>query len=241
LGINTAYYFNAVMEQARQSGRHFDLCLLTGDLVQDPYPESYRYLLAQLHNLEMPIRCLPGNHDNPDLMETVINTESINCHKRTVLGNWQLINLNSQIPDSPNGWVSEAELLFLEKCLKENPDLYTLIAVHHHALATGSQWMDTMMIKNAQDLLALIHRYPNARAMIKGHIHQEMSMQVGPIRILSTPSTCFQFKPRSETFSLDDAPPGYRWLNLYPDGSIDSGVVRLSEPLSGLQKNSHGY
>jgi Icc protein len=198
-------------------------------------------LLDQLEKLTIPSVCLPGNHDDFDIMQTVFCTEKVNCRKQIVLENWQIICLNSQIPDSSDGYVSERELMFLEHCLKENPNFYTLIAVHHHCLPSGSQWMDTMMIDNAEEFLGLIARYPNAKAMINGHIHQAMDIKTDTVRVLTSPSTCFQFKPNSERFSLDHTSPGYRWLDLYGDGSIHSGVIRLPEPIIGLQKDIQGY
>jgi Icc protein len=241
LGINTAYYLNAVLEHAIKSGRHFDLCLLTGDLAQDPCLASYQHILNQLQRQSFPSRCLPGNHDDFAIMQTVLCTERVNCNKHITLGNWQIISLNSQIPDSPDGYLSVEELAFLAQWLKKNPDHFTLIAIHHHCLPTGSEWMDTMMIKNARELLVIINDYPNVKAIINGHIHQAMDIQINSVRVLTTPSTCFQFKPQSERFSLDDTSPGYRWLNLYADGSIHSEVIRLPEPLIGLQTGTKGY
>jgi Icc protein len=45
---------------------------------------------------------------------------------------------------------------------------------------------------------------------------------------MGTPSTCFQFAPHSATFAIDDAGPGYRWLELHADGSLESRVGRAS-------------
>lgn len=241
LGVNTAYYFNAVLEQAFSSKRIFDLCLITGDLAQDPCPASYQRILRRLQAHNIPCLCLPGNHDDYEIMQEVLCTEKVNCRKQVILGNWQIISLNSQIPGSADGYLSVEELAFLERSLRDSPDFYALIAVHHHCLTTGSLWMDAMMIENAQELLALIKRYPNAKAIINGHIHQAMDVQANSVRVLAAPSTCFQFKPQSERFSLDDASPGYRWINLYTDGSMDSGVVRLPEQLTGLRTDTEGY
>ncbi|CFV94644.1 cAMP phosphodiesterase [Bordetella pertussis] len=45
--------------------------------------------------------------------------------------------------------------------------------------------------------------------------------------MLATPSTCFQFVVRDGKHCVDDAAPGYRWLKLYADGSLATGVRRL--------------
>jgi Icc protein len=45
--------------------------------------------------------------------------------------------------------------------------------------------------------------------------------------ILGAPSTCFQFKPKCASYTLDDKAPGYRLFLLYPDGKIESNIYRI--------------
>ena len=241
LGVNTAYYLKAVLDAAMNSERKFDLCLVTGDIAQDPIASSYQYFLSALQGLNIPCVCLPGNHDDFALMEQILSNNHVSCRKQVFLGNWQIICLNSQIPDSADGLLSDHELAFLEQCLSAHPGHFSLIAVHHHSVPTGSSWMDTMMIKNARDFLSLVAGHPNAKAIVNGHIHQAMNIQQDSLRILTTPATCFQFKPFSEHFSLDDASPGYRWLDLYKNGDLESDIVRIPEKIAGLRTNIQGY
>ena len=241
LGIDTEHYFLAVLELALAENTRFDLILITGDLAQHPDSASYQRILSRLAAANTPCICLPGNHDDYELMQQIFNTDQINCRKQLLLGNWQLICLNSQIPGAPGGRLSKQELLFLDDCLNTHPDRHALIAVHHHCLATNSAWMDTMMIENSRDLWAIINHTPQIKAVTTGHIHQVMDRTVGAVRVLGSPSTCFQFKPESKGFGLDTAAPGYRRINLSADGRIESAVTRLSEPLSGLQLDTPGY
>ena len=241
LGINTEYYFHAVLELAFAEHHHFDLILLTGDLAQHPSPASYQRILNSLEVHNTPCICLPGNHDDYQLMQQIFNTGLVSCKKQIFLENWQLICLNSQIPGEPGGRLSKEELLFLEDCLIGNPNHHALIAVHHHCLETKSAWMDTMIIENSQELWAIINQYPQTKAITTGHIHQDMDITIEGVRFLGTPSTCFQFKPESKTFSLDTTAPGYRLIKLYEDGRIESAITRLSEQLSGLQIDTQGY
>lgn len=240
LGINTEHYFHAILELAFAEHQHFDLILVTGDLAQDPCPASYQRILNSLEATNTPCICLPGNHDDYELMQQIFNTGLINCRKQIFLENWQLICLNSQIPGVPEGRLSKQELLFLDDCLLNNPNHHALIAVHHHCLKTNS-FMDTMMIENSEELLALIKQYPQAKAITNGHIHQTMDITTGSLRVLGSPSTCFQFKPESPVLSLDSCTPGYRLIKLYADGRIESTITRLSEPLIGLQMDTLGY
>ena len=241
LGINTEHYFHAILELAFVENHHYDLILLTGDLTQAPCPASYRRILNSLEATNTPCICLPGNHDDYELMQQIFNTHRVSCRKQVLSENWQLICLNSQIPGAPGGRLSKQELLFLEDCLITNPNHHALIAVHHHCLETNSAWMDTMMIENSHELWAIIKQYPQTLAVTTGHIHQVMDITIGSVRVLGSPSTCFQFTPESKTFSLDTTAPGYRWIKLSADGRIESGITRLSEPLSGLQIDTRGY
>lgn len=245
LGINTEHYFHACLEQAVRLGsaakHYFDVLLLTGDLAQDPCPASYRRILASLEAYKTPCICLPGNHDDYELMQQILNTDRVNCRKQVFLDNWQLISLNSRIPGDPGGRLSNEELDFLDGCLSENPDRHALIAVHHHCLETQSFWMDSMIIENRQEFLALVGKYPQVKVITTGHIHQVMDIKTKAFRVLGAPSTCFQFTPEASGFSVSDTAPGYRLIELYADGRIESEVVRLPEPLAELQPTTGGY
>ena len=165
LGVNTEHYFSAVLELALAENRHYDLILVTGDLAQHPCPASYQRILDRLAAANTPCICLPGNHDDYELMQQIFNTGLVSCRKQLLLGDWQLICLNSQIPGSPGGRLSKQALRFLEDCLINNPDHHALIAVHHHCLETNSAWMDTMMIENSQELWAIINHTPQVKAV----------------------------------------------------------------------------
>lgn len=242
LGVNTAQSFQAVLDLAFTSGETFDALLLTGDLAQDPCAASYQHILHTLQVYDLPCICLAGNHDDAGLMQDILATEQINCAKQVFFGNWQLISLNSQIVASPAGALSAEELAWLDCCLAAHPDKFALIAVHHHCLASDSAWMDTMMIANSAEFLAQLAQYPQVKVITHGHVHQVLDNQIGAIRVLGTPSTCFQFQANSTSFTIDTtAAPAYRWLRLFADGHIETDIVRLPEPLTGLSTSTHGY
>lgn len=241
LGINTEHYFRAVLNMAFTKHAQFDLILLTGDLAQDPCPASYQRIAQHLATYNTPCVCLPGNHDNYSLMQQILNNDAINCRKQVLLPNWQIINLNSQIVGAPNGRLAKQELAILKQYLNSEPERYTLIAVHHNCLPTHSAWMDTMTIQNSQAFLDVVSQYKRVKVITTGHIHQTMDTYYGTIRVLGTPSTCFQFTPKSKGFSVDNTAPGYRTLKLYADGHIETTVFRLPNKLNELQAHIGGY
>jgi Icc protein len=241
LGVETELSFAAVLERAKQKPWRPDLALLTGDLVQDPCISSYERLKQRLAVLDIPCYCLPGNHDDPRLMEKLLSTETIHVQSQVFLDRWQIICLDSTIRGKPGGRLSDKQLRLLETALTGSPDRYALIAVHHHPISSGSLWMDTMVLENADEFFTIVQKYPPARAVVFGHVHQAMDEMRGSLRLLGTPSTCFQFKPRSPDFAVDRLPPGYRWIELYSDGTFNTGVERIAEIPAGLEFTTKGY
>ena len=241
LNVQTERYFHAVLEHAFNFRADYNAILLTGDLAQEPCVASYERILHKMESYQLPVLCLAGNHDDYPLMQQILNTEQVNCHKQTCVGNWQIIMLNSQIVGSESGRLEQTELDFLEACLTEKSDLFALIAVHHHCLPTDSVWLDTMQIENNQAFLDIVARYPNVRVITNGHIHQEMDKKFGDVLVFGTPSTCFQFALNSANFAMDRTPPGYRTLDLYDDGAVTSTVHRLDTPLHELELDVSGY
>ncbi len=235
LGIDTEKYFIKVLDQAFAGDQHYDVLLLTGDLAQDPCVSSYQRLQRHLLELPVPVICLAGNHDDFGIMQTLLNTNNISCAQLRVFEHWQIVCLNSQIPGKPGGFLSDNELSILTQALAEHPMHHTLCAIHHHCVPTHSAWLDTMLITNSAQLLNILTANPQAKAVVSGHIHQDLTQQIQHLQVIGTPSTCFQFTPNSHNFSLDDTAPGYRKLFLYPDGTLTTQVFRLPEALSELR------
>ena len=174
-------------------------------------------------------------------MQEVLNTELVSCRRQILLDDWQLINLNSQKLTDPGGLLLQPELDFLVECLAAEPDRHAIIAVHHHCTLSNSAWLDTMVISNSHEFFQYLKPYPQVKVITTGHIHQLLETQEQGITILGVPSTCFQFKPGCRDFTLDTIPPGYRTLQLYPDGHIETQIHRLPVTLTELHTDSEGY
>ena len=93
----------------------------------------------------------------------------------------------------------------------------------------GSKWLDSVSLKNGDEVLERLRTLRRVRATIFGHVHQEYDDDYHGIRILATPSTCRQFKPRCDEFAVDDKPPAYRRIELRKDGSVDTELVWVNE------------
>ena len=96
----------------------------------------------------------------------------------------------------------------------------------------NAQVLLTMQVRkkvngNGDALLALLSRY-NVSGYVFGHVHQVFDRCVDGVRLLASPSTCFQFAAGSSEFGIDPAQPGYRWLELGTDGTLSTSIGRLT-------------
>ncbi|WP_279577147.1 3',5'-cyclic-AMP phosphodiesterase [Pseudomonas sp. B1-22] len=227
LGMDTADSLNQVVRLVRDEQPDVDLVLATGDLSQDGSLASYQRFREITAPLAAPIRWFPGNHDELEMMrEATAGTDLL--EPVIDLGTWRVILLDSTIPGAVPGQMNDEQLDLLERAIQAAPDKHLLISFHHHPVPIGSQWMDRIGIHNPERLFAVIDRYPNVRCLLWGHVHQEIDRMRGDVRLLASPSTCVQFTPGSEDFCVDSPAPGYRWLRLHPDGSLETGVSRVT-------------
>ena len=205
-----------------------DLILATGDLVQEETPAAYARVADHLQRLPAQVICLPGNHDDCALLDTICDGVRIARPRSHALGPWQLVLLDSSRPGDPVGHLAESEMAALETALAaaEQP---TLVCLHHPPVPIGSAWMDTMMVDNGDALVKCVEAHRQVRAVVFGHVHQEFDLRAHGTRFLAAPSTCLQFKPRVATATYDTLAPGYRWFELQNGGHISTGIRRIDD------------
>jgi Icc protein len=222
--VATTETFLRCLEHAREHHWPVDAILLTGDLVQDD-ARAYLALAAQMSRDATPVHCLPGNHDLPAEMETLLGSPPFDVSPVLRYGDWTLLLLDSSVPGAAHGELTAESLKFLDDALERFADSHVLVVLHHQPVPVGSAWLDSIRLMNGPELLEVVSRHRNPRGILWGHVHQASDGLRDGIAMMSTPSTCFQFVPGRDDFAIDDRPPGYRWLHLYPDGRIESQVV----------------
>tara|TARA_R100001244_G_scaffold10690_6_gene12672 strand:+ start:16422 stop:17237 length:816 start_codon:yes stop_codon:yes gene_type:complete len=240
LGMDTQDSLQRVIERVMQEQPQIDLMLASGDLSQDGSQASYERFRQMTAAIPAPGRWFPGNHDDvpamqaacvgSDLLEPVID-----------LGNWRVILLDSSIPGAVPGYLADRQLALLERALSEAPERHHLICLHHHPVSIGCRWMEPIGLRNPEALFAVLERFKQVRALLWGHIHQELDQQRDGIRLLASPSTCVQFAPGSEEFQVDTTAPGYRWLRLHADGRLETGVSRVTGIAFEVDYSVKGY
>lgn len=242
LGQKTRLTLELVLNLAQANYGVADRVLLTGDLAQDASPLAYRYLAERCGRLRLPCHALPGNHDDPAGMTQILRDGPIDTKRHQIdCSSWNLIMLDSTLAGEESGHLAEGQLKRLTRALTARPQAPALVALHHQPVQVGSPWLDDLALNNPEDLFAILDRQPQVRGIVFGHVHQAFTAERKGVVLLGAPSTCIQFLPGSTDFAIDQATPGFRWLELHPNGAIDTGIERISAYPTPLDFNGTGY
>jgi 3',5'-cyclic-AMP phosphodiesterase len=225
-GIAGVPALRSAINDAHRRFSHHDAVLLTGDLVQDD-PAGYVWIKQAFGQSRVPVLCLPGNHDVPEQMRAALDVEPFRVCGAHQFDRWVVVMLDSGLPLEAAGQLGAEQLAQLAATLQAHRNSHALVCLHHHPIQVGSRWLDQVGLKDSEAFLQVIRAHSNVRGVLWGHVHQALDAFIQGVRFMATPSTCAQFLPGSEDFAIDSRPPGYRTLELMPDGSIVSEVCWL--------------
>lgn len=244
LSLNTQHSFEKVLELVTENEPTIDLILATGDISQDASRESYVRFGQAMDALGAPFVWIPGNHDRRTVMEKIDGYEKAYVDE-VRSGNWQIIMLDSSVVGEVHGMLHENDLAQLQRALsKAETDEsieHTLVCLHHNPVPGSAGWMNGIGLHNSAEMLDLLGGSSTVRAVVYGHIHQELDFEQAGVRFFCTPSTCIQFRPGVEDFALDTLNPAYRWFDLHDDGSIESAIERVKNYDFEVDHSSTGY
>ncbi|MDP4769359.1 MAG: metallophosphoesterase, partial [OM182 bacterium] len=190
-GVNTTDSLKAVTALASALALP-DAIVATGDLSQDGSEASYLRFREEVSQPNIPLRWLPGNHDDATMMLRCSGAgdragASAGEEPQPLrLGKWHIITLHSQVLGAEQGALDAVSLRRLEGELAAADAVseYVLLCVHHNPLRTGAKWMDTIDLTNGSELLAMLNKHPSARALVHGHIHHKFERRVGNVQVL---------------------------------------------------------
>lgn len=202
-----------------------DMLLASGDLSEDASPASYRALQACLGLVDAPVLSLPGNHDDAALLAECFPGSPLATPALSEHGGWQIIRLNSCLPDRPEGRLSRRMLRGLERILGAADGKPKLVALHHQPVAVGSAWIDRYPLLEADAFLRLTDACADVRAVVWGHVHQAFDGRRCGTAMLGGPSSVINSLPGVCEFTPDPAGPACRWLELMPSGDISTGII----------------
>jgi len=241
VGVPTQKSLEAVLDLVKRKAGEFDMIIHSGDLAQDYASSSYIRLVEMLGIFNVPIYCVPGNHDDPAMMANVYPYQLMSSDRQIVRDHWQIILLDSHKPNAVEGCLDAQQLKYLEDCLASYPKLHAMVIFHHQPMPVGCEWLDKQQLTNADEFWKIISRFPQVNTVLFGHVHQEYEEVLNGIKCYSAPATCFQFKRKQDKFGLENLPPGFRWVHLHDDGQIETAVVRTDHYVGEFDAKSKGY
>lgn len=239
LGLDTDKSLEYVLAHMLDEHGDIDLLVCSGDLSNEAGASAYERLISKLPD-HVPQAWLPGNHDDNVCMSGFASPERLFLPTLSFPG-WQVTLLDSSIPHKVPGFIEPAELARAVGILESYPDKSHLIFIHHPLRPVGCKWLDTQVIGNADEVLAVLAAYPQMKLVVCGHVHQDTHQAHEHIQLYSTPSTCIQFKPNSDGFAVGDEMPGYRWFELHENGTFDTAVARIPFRQFHIDHSSKGY
>ena len=244
LKMNTRDSFNHVVKAVKEREPDIDIILATGDIAQDASEQAYRLFMDSMRDFKAPYFWIPGNHDVASEMERIAEGSSA-TEKLIKVNNWLILLLDTSEVGQVHGSLAVEELEFLNTSLKRYQDdesvEHILITMHHNPTRGNAGWMKDIGLRNAKAFWKFVGLSDKVRCVLYGHVHQSLDFEHEGVRCLCTPSTCIQFKPNVTNFELDKENPGYRNLQLFADGSIETEVYRIVEHDLELDYDSEGY
>ena len=229
-GVKTWYSLKAVLAEVAK--QRLDYLLLTGDLAHKGSAKAYQHLIDLVTPLNIAATWLPGNHDCLETMKPHLNHPLFSPPHSLRLGNWQIITLSTVTVEEGygEGRVTEESLSWLNAQLQKHSNSPTLIALHQHPVTVGIDWLDQMGVVNKQALLEIIDRSPQVKVVLFGHIHHAFHHQRNGVDYYGCPSTCLQVVS-DDTVDPTLHQPGFRLLQLYPNGEYETVIHRVANAL----------
>jgi len=224
-GINPHQHLQRLLSVARDWQP--DLLVLSGDLVERAQAQVYQRLNDLLQQTGIPVLAFPGNHDDPDMLRAQLQAPVLDHSNPQQHGDWQLAWLDSNVPGQPHGMLDAQRLGVLSAL---DPELPTLLFMHHQPVPVGTPWIDRFACRNSEVLWQWLQHQPhNVHAICFGHIHHGWQgvQQIGEhsIGLYGAPSTSACVIPGSEHFTLDVRGPRMRWLQLGPGECLRTGLL----------------
>jgi len=225
---DTFQSFTATLDEATRRHPDVDYILITGDISQDASMKSYQIFESIIRDCNIPVYTVPGNHDDAEYLRQIIDSSPVKAPTTLPHKGHTLILLDSTVPNRHRGQLNYSQLRQLDTQLGKCDSELVLIAVHHPPVHINCKWLDRLSLLNGDHLLQIISNHDLNTLLLCGHIHQELDLNSRNMRILATPSTCYQFKPYSAEAHLENSSqPTYRYVAVNKGGSIFTQTYSL--------------
>ncbi len=217
--LNTRQALRRCIDQINTLNVAVDVCLVTGDIVENGTPQEYAMAREELERLGVPWYAIPGNHDRHDEFRAGF------AGARTPLSNndfvqyaiddfpLRVVALDSVIPRRTEGELCPRRLAWLEETLAAAPAHPTLIMLHHPPFATCQPGVDSVCLVRQDEFAGAVGRHAQVEAIISGHVHRAIHGRVAHASASSCPSTAHQMAlalQKNDPMAFTHEPPGFQ-------------------------------
>ena len=176
-----------------------DAIIVSGDLSDDGSEKSYELFKSILSPLNLPIFAVPGNHDQRAPFRTAFSKSGylpksgkLNWHQ--ALEPLQLIGLDTLIEGEGGGALDSETLDFLDAQLRKIQGSPVIVMFHHPPFNTGIKFMDSIGLNSGGERLQeILTSFSGDLIVVCGHIHRNISTQIGGHAVMTAPSVCSSF------------------------------------------------
>ncbi len=179
--MRTETFMRAAVAHIEAMSPAVDVVLASGDLVDAGSEEQYRLLLRLLKPLRAPLYMVPGNHDDRELMQTIVRPAGHGylpsegfLNYSLDMGPMRLVALDTVVPGQAGGLLCEERLAWLDRSLAES-DKPTIVMQHHPPFRTGMSQMDSMGLVGAAEEEAILRKYQHIERVVCGHLHRTIT------------------------------------------------------------------
>jgi len=223
-----------VLEEARRQQITPVFSLLTGDLSNQGFEESYvrlQKIVKDVEELGGPVLMTPGNHDDREHFQKYLLGEEpdVNRPYRAVheFGALKVIVLDSKVEGAyVQGGFEGNQLDWLESELNTSPDQDVLLAFHHPLPPLRHKATDQLLMRaeDAQRFLEIVKPY-NILGILTGHVHAPYFNMIRGIPCISGIATAFRSDHEADAIRFIDA-SGFN-VGTYQDGTLTIRTVML--------------
>jgi Icc protein len=184
-----------------------DLVLVTGDIADDGSTEGCELVRDRVAQFAadrgIPHVYTTGNHDRRPSFTAALGTGHLDAGGIDVgallpglederaavstIGGLRVVTLDSLVPGSAHGHVSDAQLRALDRLLARPAPVGTVVALHHPPIHTPTApWTEGAGLHNRDQLAAAIEG-TDVVAVLCGHFHLQLTGFLGRAAVCATP------------------------------------------------------
>jgi 3',5'-cyclic AMP phosphodiesterase CpdA len=233
-GVDAAARLRQILAELSGSGDPLDALVFTGDLADKGDPSAYAALRRMVEPVAEQLGAVViwamGNHDDRaafrvGLLDAEPDTGTVDSVHD--VGGLRIITLDSTVPGSHHGEVSDAQLVWLTELLETPAEHGTILAMHHPPVPCVLDLAVAVELRD-QKRLADVLQGSDVRAIIAGHLHFSTTGTFAGIPVSVAAATCYNQDLNMPAGAMrgHDGGQAYNLVHVY-DSTVLHSVVPI--------------